>query len=145
LGAVAIIAVSYTGDLNVATLGGAALSSSAGINFSMSLFIGILAFAKGPVLQGEVKIGILGGSLLAGLLGGRYSGSRPRRQRHRFRWKVEAFPEMRCQLFAHVSDAATQGFEVCRAEQREADAQYLKLVTNGFHAETVAGRNDRER
>ena len=35
----------------------------------MSLFIGLLAFANNPVLQDEVKIGILGGSLLAGLLG----------------------------------------------------------------------------
>lgn len=35
----------------------------------MSLFIGMLAFADDPVLQDEVKVGILGGSLLAGLLG----------------------------------------------------------------------------
>ncbi|MFT8246967.1 Na+/H+ antiporter NhaA [Roseomonas sp. BN140053] len=40
-----------------------------GIGFTMSLFIGMLAFANAPVLQDEVKIGILGGSLLAGLLG----------------------------------------------------------------------------
>jgi NhaA family Na+:H+ antiporter len=40
-----------------------------GIGFTMSLFIGMLAFADDPVLQDEVKIGILGGSLLAGLLG----------------------------------------------------------------------------
>jgi NhaA family Na+:H+ antiporter len=40
-----------------------------GIGFTMSLFIGMLAFANDPVLQDEVKIGILGGSLLAGLLG----------------------------------------------------------------------------
>jgi NhaA family Na+:H+ antiporter len=40
-----------------------------GIGFTMSLFIGMLGFANDPVLQSEVKIGILGGSLLAGLLG----------------------------------------------------------------------------
>ncbi len=40
-----------------------------GIGFTMSLFIGLLAFANHPVLQSEVKVGILGGSLIAGILG----------------------------------------------------------------------------
>jgi NhaA family Na+:H+ antiporter len=40
-----------------------------GIGFTMSLFIGLLAFADQPLLQEEVKVGILGGSLVAGLLG----------------------------------------------------------------------------
>jgi NhaA family Na+:H+ antiporter len=40
-----------------------------GIGFTMSLFIGMLAFANDPALQDQVKIGILGGSLLAGLIG----------------------------------------------------------------------------
>ena len=40
-----------------------------GIGFTMSLFIGLLAFADHPHLQAEVKIGILAGSLVAGLLG----------------------------------------------------------------------------
>ncbi|SHJ94409.1 Na+:H+ antiporter, NhaA family [Roseomonas rosea] len=40
-----------------------------GIGFTMSLFIGMLAFASDPLLQDEVKIGILGGSILAGILG----------------------------------------------------------------------------
>ncbi|MFC0384698.1 Na+/H+ antiporter NhaA [Muricoccus vinaceus] len=40
-----------------------------GIGFTMSLFIGMLAFANDPILQDEVKIGILGGSVIAGLAG----------------------------------------------------------------------------
>ncbi len=40
-----------------------------GIGFTMSLFIGLLAFAGHPLLQEEVKLGILCGSGLAGLLG----------------------------------------------------------------------------
>jgi len=40
-----------------------------GIGFTMSLFIGLLAFADNALLQEEVKIGILVGSLLAGLFG----------------------------------------------------------------------------
>jgi Na+:H+ antiporter, NhaA family len=40
-----------------------------GIGFTMSLFIGMLAFANDPALQAEVKVGILGGSILAGLAG----------------------------------------------------------------------------
>jgi Na+:H+ antiporter, NhaA family len=40
-----------------------------GIGFTMSLFIGLLAFADSALLQEEVKIGILAGSLLAGLMG----------------------------------------------------------------------------
>ena len=40
-----------------------------GIGFTMSLFIGLLAFAGVPLLQEEVKIGIIGGSLVAGLTG----------------------------------------------------------------------------
>ena len=40
-----------------------------GIGFTMSLFIGLLAFADTPLLQEEVKVGILAGSLTAGLLG----------------------------------------------------------------------------
>lgn len=48
-------------------MGGVALLC--GIGFTMSLFIGLLAFANHPVLQSEVKVGILGGSLIAGILG----------------------------------------------------------------------------
>lgn len=40
-----------------------------GIGFTMSLFVGLLAFAGDAILQEEVKLGILCGSLLAGLGG----------------------------------------------------------------------------
>lgn len=40
-----------------------------GVGFTMSLFISLLAFADSPLLQDEAKLGILGGSLAAGLLG----------------------------------------------------------------------------
>lgn len=40
-----------------------------GIGFTMSLFIGLLAFAENATLQDDVKVGILLGSVVAALLG----------------------------------------------------------------------------
>lgn len=40
-----------------------------GIGFTMSLFIGLLAFASNEALQDAVKLGILAGSLIAAVLG----------------------------------------------------------------------------
>jgi len=40
-----------------------------GIGFTMSLFIGMLAFAQRPILAEETKLGIVMGSLIAGVIG----------------------------------------------------------------------------
>lgn len=51
-----------------------------GIGFTMSLFIGNLAFAESPLLVDEVKVGVLAGSVLAALAGMlilRFSPSHP--------------------------------------------------------------------
>ncbi|GLS28518.1 Na+:H+ antiporter, NhaA family [Mesorhizobium albiziae] len=40
-----------------------------GIGFTMSLFIGLLAFPDAVAMQGALKVGILSGSLVSGLLG----------------------------------------------------------------------------
>ncbi|MET0618535.1 MAG: Na+/H+ antiporter NhaA, partial [Luteibacter sp.] len=40
-----------------------------GIGFTLSLVIGMLAFPDHPELQDEVKLGILAGSIVAGLAG----------------------------------------------------------------------------
>ncbi|MDX8508457.1 Na+/H+ antiporter NhaA [Mesorhizobium captivum] len=45
------------------------ISLLCGIGFTMSLFIGLLAFANDAALQDAVKVGILTGSLVAALLG----------------------------------------------------------------------------
>ncbi|HCT2070522.1 TPA: Na+/H+ antiporter NhaA, partial [Klebsiella michiganensis] len=50
--------------------------------FTMSLFIGNLAFAESPLLVDEVKVGVLAGSVLAALAGMlilRFSPSHPSR------------------------------------------------------------------
>ena len=70
------------------------ISLLCGIGFTMSLFIGMLAFADNAALQDGVKIGILTGSLVAGLLGWAVLMVAPRdvpapAQRRRARSKVE--------------------------------------------------------
>ncbi|MDX8444357.1 Na+/H+ antiporter NhaA [Mesorhizobium captivum] len=45
------------------------ISLLCGVGFTMSLFIGLLAFANDAALQDAVKVGILAGSLVAALLG----------------------------------------------------------------------------
>ena len=57
------------GPTNAAPLHVLGVSLLCGIGFTMSLFIGLLAFPDSPALQDGVKIGILLGSLVAALLG----------------------------------------------------------------------------
>jgi len=69
-GAVALMVRTGLADLPAAASWGQTLGVSllCGIGFTMSLFIGLLAFDD-PAMQDRVKFGILGGSLVAGLAG----------------------------------------------------------------------------
>lgn len=45
------------------------ISCLAGIGFTMSLFVGALAFYGDPAMEAPIRIGVLGGSIIAGALG----------------------------------------------------------------------------
>jgi NhaA family Na+:H+ antiporter len=53
-----------------------------GIGFTMSLFIGLLAFPTSPLLQDEVKLGVIMGSVLSGIMGAAVLASAPGRANH---------------------------------------------------------------
>lgn len=69
-GSVALLVKTGVADLPAEASWGqiAGVALLCGIGFTMSLFIGLLAFDD-PVLQDRVKFGILAGSLIAGLCG----------------------------------------------------------------------------
>lgn len=86
IGAVAIIALAYTDNLNGVALGAAAAITGimasmglfgvrriwallCGVGFTMSLFIGALAFPGREEMIDAAKIGTLGGSMVAAMLG----------------------------------------------------------------------------
>ncbi|WP_449375909.1 Na+/H+ antiporter NhaA [Bosea thiooxidans] len=54
-----------------------------GIGFTMSLFIGLLAFPYSEALQSQTKIGVLAGSLLSGFCGWVLLRLAPREDMHR--------------------------------------------------------------
>jgi NhaA family Na+:H+ antiporter len=80
LGVVAVIVKLNLADLPAQASWGqmAGISLLCGIGFTMSLFIGLLAFTD-PAIQDRVKIGILAGSIAAGALGALILGVTGRR------------------------------------------------------------------
>ena len=78
---------------NTSTLQIYGMALLCGIGFTMSLFIGLLAFAGSPQFEDKTKLGVLAGSLVSALLGWLVLRLASRPEHERPRWRNRAPPD----------------------------------------------------